>query len=555
MSSSKIILKILFTLCVWSFVVIGLFKIHDSHIISQDYVNVPINGRILLQKQNQYNMDLTSTTTDRFDPFEILVDNRTAMDDEQLVRDVESRIPSLPIAYWSKNKNFLQQKSSTCAKYPSIFELEFNNIYWQTMRTSNGTFQLFGAYYDIRKSSLLGPAVRILGMIDRIEPKVKTFCQFWFDGQKEPFIVKTFEYKYIWYNKWGNYKHGIYQPYLIACQIPKPFHGIVPSSVSLVEKECDTATNNLRVIYNRPPDDHKKGFAVCVKGLDFLYDDLSVRLIEWIEMLNILGADKIFVYNLQVHPNISKVLNHYEQEGIVQVIPLTLPGGQPNVPGFQHLYLKKKTNHKRQNEVIPYNDCLYKNIYRYEYIALLDIDEVIMPKNGDTSWKQLMQRVIPKAKKIKPEGYASYNFRNVYFLDDHQHDHGWHKEAPKYMHMLQHVHRAKNYTKPNQYVKCFHNPEKVLTLHNHFPLACLGGVCKSYPVDTEDAQLQHYRADCVKTLLKTCEQYRENSIEDKTIWRFKDVLIERSVKALDTLGFFKKPTSSNGQIQNSSTER
>jgi len=56
------------------------------------------------------------------------------------------------------------------------------------------------------------------------------------------------------------------------------------------------------------------------------------------------------------------VLNHYEQEGKVQVIPLTLPGGQPNVPGFQHLYLTKKTNHKRQNEVIPYNDCLYKNL-------------------------------------------------------------------------------------------------------------------------------------------------------------------------------------------------
>ena len=43
---------------------------------------------------------------------------------------------------------------------------------------------------------------------------------------------------------------------------------------------------------------------------------------------------------------------------------------------LQHLYLKSKTNNKRQNELIPYNDCLYRNMYRYEYIALLDIDEV-----------------------------------------------------------------------------------------------------------------------------------------------------------------------------------
>lgn len=387
---------------------------------------------------------------------------------------------------------------------------------------------------------MIGPAVRILGMIDRIQPNVKTYCHFWFDGQKEPHIVKTFEYKYIWHNKWGNYKQGIYQPYLIACRIPKPFHGIVPASVSLVEKECETATNNLRVIYNRPPDDHKKGFAVCVKGLDFLYDDLSVRLIEWIEMLNMLGADKIYFYNLQIHPNISKVLNYYEKHGKVQLTSLTLPGGQPNVPGFQHLYLTKKTNHKRQNEIIPYNDCLYKNLYLYDYIALLDIDEVIMPKHGDMFWTETMKRVLPKAKKIRTDGYHSYNFRNVYFFDDQHHEHGWYPEIPKYMHMLQHVHRAKNYTKPNQYVKCFHDPERVLTLHNHFPLACLGGVCKSYPVDTEDAHLQHYRADCVKTLKKSCDEFRENSIEDVTIWKFRDELVSRSIKTLDALGYFSK---------------
>ena len=51
-------------------------------------------------------------------------------------------------------------------------------------------------------------------------------------------------------------------------------------------------------------------------------------------------------------------------------------GYQPNIQVFQHLYLKAKTNNKRQNELIPYNDCLYRNMYRYEYIALLDIDEV-----------------------------------------------------------------------------------------------------------------------------------------------------------------------------------
>ena len=40
--------------------------------------------------------------------------------------------------------------------------------------------------------------------------------------------------------------------------------------------------------------------------------------------------------------------------------------------------------------------------------------------------------------------------------------------------------RSANYTPPGQYVKCFHNTEHVLTLHNHFPTRCLQGNCLSW---------------------------------------------------------------------------
>ena len=114
----------------------------------------------------------------------------------------------------------------------------------------------------------------------------------------------------------------------MACRLPKSHLKQVPLSVSIVENICDRATNNLRVIYNKLPEDErdKKEFAVCVKGLDFPNDDLSVRLIEWIELLHILGADKIFFYNLEVHPNVTKVLNYYEDKSYVDLTPISLPG-------------------------------------------------------------------------------------------------------------------------------------------------------------------------------------------------------------------------------------
>lgn len=463
--------------------------------------------------------------------------DRRQRDEAELLADAERRMPSLPLLYWNKNKDNKKKffKNKDCAPFPSIYDVQFDNVYWQTLRTSNGTFHLYGAYYDVRKASLLGPAVRILAVHDRIQPTLTTHCQLWFEDENEPVIVKNLEYKYIWNSKWGNYKHQIFQPYLLACVLPAKYRERRPAAVSLVEKPCDRATNNLRVYFDQPA--RKKDFAVCVKGLDFEHEDLSVRLVEWIELLGILGAEKIFFYQLQVHPNITKVLDHYERKGRVHVTPITLPGGQPNLPGLQHMYLKKKTSHKRQNELIPYNDCLYKHMYSYKYIALLDVDEVIVPLR-DASWSALMERVRTKSTAApgKPPR-SSYHASNVYFLDELSHRHGWLAEAPRHLHMLQHVYRTRNFTKPGQYVKAFHDPERVLTLHNHFPLACLGRACSSYALETGDAQLQHYRADCVRALSATCRQLREDTVMDNSVWRFKEPLVERAQDTLRQLGF------------------
>lgn len=76
MPNSKSILKILFALGVWSFVVIGLVKIHTNNIVLEDYPAAPMSGRLLLQKESKFNMEATSTTTDRILPLDVLVDSR-----------------------------------------------------------------------------------------------------------------------------------------------------------------------------------------------------------------------------------------------------------------------------------------------------------------------------------------------------------------------------------------------------------------------------------------------------------------------------------------------
>jgi hypothetical protein len=89
-------------------------------------------------------------------------------------------------------------------------------------------------------------------------------------------------------------------------------------------------------------------------------------------------------------------------------------------------------------------------------------NEVIMPKNVQT-WPELMDVVVNKSLQVANYTSASYNFRNVYFGDDSSHSHRWEPNLPRHLHVLQHVYRSANYTKPNQYVKCFHNVERMLT--------------------------------------------------------------------------------------------
>lgn len=277
----------------WGLLMIAAVHLRNAEVLSRGVPSVrgseepkdqPIPqlgfSRFLLQRQE-------GMSTIKSPLVEPRIDRSPAKSEAEVIQEIENNLPSLPIAHWNKNSKLNQQTKSAngCTiKYPNVFDIEYNNFYWQTLVSSNGTFQLFGAFYDIRKLSRIGPAVRIVGMINRIEPVVKSFCQIWFDGDSQPAVVDVLEYKYIWYSKWGNHKTGIYQPYLIACKIPQThWKKGPPVSVSLVEKGCDAATNNLRVIYNKPQ--KKKEFAVCVKGLDFLHEDLSVRLVEWIELI------------------------------------------------------------------------------------------------------------------------------------------------------------------------------------------------------------------------------------------------------------------------------
>ena len=102
------------------------------------------------------------------------VDGRPTPNESDLLLSL-AEVSNLPLAYWAKIKKTLTKKTvnraNTCkVDFPSLYELDYNNIHWQRFASSNGTFYLYGAYYDDRWRGGPLPMVRILSMIDRVNP-------------------------------------------------------------------------------------------------------------------------------------------------------------------------------------------------------------------------------------------------------------------------------------------------------------------------------------------------------------------------------------------------
>ena len=97
--------------------------------------------------------------------------------------------------------------------------------------------------------------------------------------------------------------------YMLSCQALEAKEDRIPVSVSLVQAECQKGvkpSNNLRIFNRHRKDGKKRGIAVCTKALTRL-DDNSMRFIEWMELVLALGAEKVMIGALSVHPNLRKV--------------------------------------------------------------------------------------------------------------------------------------------------------------------------------------------------------------------------------------------------------
>lgn len=302
-------------------------------------------------------------------------------------------------------------------------------------------------------------------------------------------------------------------PFIIDC----PFTGSPPTSVSLVEFPCDQATNKLTIINRQPANGLKKRFAVCSKTARFENRDFAVRFIEWVQMILILGAEKIFFSYEYVHPEMFKIINYFERKGVIEAWPHLNPTGISDS--------KRRSWQAFQLEVNAQTDCFYKVMNLYDFVAFLDFDELIVPVlEGDLTWEDLIRRANVTLYK---DAYVS---QNVYYPEVGAKPI---KGIPTYMYMLQHVQRSQNFSKFDDAIKSIFGTEKVVAVHTHEPYKCINRHnewCNRYHFPRNVSQNSHYRDHMDK------EEFNV-TIEDRTLWKYKDRLMKAVYQTLSDLNF------------------
>lgn len=338
----------------------------------------------------------------------------------------------------------------------------------------------------------------------------------------------------IWLDEWGG-TNDSYTGVLVNCQLPLDGSIRHPSRVYVGTSACHgDASHSLATRYeldDEPGRKRRRQFTLCIKGLDF-DEDISRRLVAFVELHRILGAQLFYFYVFSVHENVLRVLRLYERSNVVRWYALDLPGDLPNERTARRRFFRDDIWTKRRMELIPYNHCFYENLHRSEFIVPIDIDEAIVPTRRRT-WHELLLDERAKLGRGFVD-FASYSVRNAYFFPELQNKSRADGEGPAGPPDYLDTMRTASISPEGDSVKSFVSTRRALTVHNHYALTTLNpSTRRTHHLDSGDALKHHHRACDSRHL--DCDLLMEDVRIDESALRYADELGTRMRVALADL--------------------
>ncbi|ESO96728.1 hypothetical protein LOTGIDRAFT_239239 [Lottia gigantea] len=364
-------------------------------------------------------------------------------------------------------------------------------------------FYVYSSYFDDR---LRDSFIRIVAIGPRKRPKSKSGLMCIFESQKAKNGTVATDIRLS--ETCENHKQ-LTSFYLMSCLVPnavvKQFRQNRQWNFKLKDQKSERDGFILTAVNNRPfrsLNKTRSQFCLCVPPL---YGDLKpLHFVEFMELSLLLGVEHFTFYDYQIGPEIRSIVKVYENLGIVTVLKW-------NIPDVRHIW--------SYGQSASIADCIYRNMYNFQIVALSDIDEFIIPRHLE-SWKTMLAYLENQNRRVA-KSVAAYRFKSSFY-------HGNTENVTSEWRMfksLSNILRTK--TVSDIRTKLMVYPETVFELGIHHLSQPIKTHYKTLNVDGNTALVHHYR-NCKDVQEMTCGQF----IEDYTAQRYGKVLVENTKRVL-----------------------
>ena len=243
---------------------------------------------------------------------------------------------------------------------------------------------------------------------------------------------------------------------------------------------------------------NKQRIGVCVPPLYGAV--LLQKLINFIEMCRILGADQVFLYSHDSPETLLQYLGNYTGprpdllnlvRWDIPVLPQTL---QEKVPGSPQESVTSSTNSEpsesppdlsqqltpgeedpdddpppyysdqtvwNHGQLLAVQHCLYSNMADFDWLLFMDIDEMLVPKDART-WPELLQKTLQglsSSDDLALDQLAGLSFQSAFFQQDFR------NHVTNSIEYFQYLHRTQQTSTPRS--KVLVRPRRVFELGIH----------------------------------------------------------------------------------------
>lgn len=359
---------------------------------------------------------------------------------------------------------------------------------------SKDTHHVYSAYYDTRPLPHR-PAIIMFGYVRR-KSSYPLYCYFRYDDDSTKCLKQgVFQTPLIGKNVW---------PEAYFCKMKSGDR--IPSHVMLsAESTCDLGKWSSPIpVLNRNTTQPKDIIGVCVEGSMWTTDGDHERIfrlvLEFLAMVKTLGASVVTMYSVNIKQAIlNRILWLYP--GFVEIL------NWENLNNTLHFYGQR----------VLLNDCIYRNMYKVKYLAIIDLDEMIYPVTTKT-WPDMLKELEKKGK------FAGFTFSNN-FIEVVNHSKSWNSRNCTHLKTVKYFERLKRLPWPPFKQK---TKMKMIVRPDLVSVSCIHDLCKptvkgyikTYWVPRSVGMMAHYRVPVPYWYV-----YGKGE-EDGTALRFKDQVMQ-----------------------------